>query len=86
MTIAVSGQVHVVTGFSYAAPVVESVSGCQNVSASSVHLPGGTLDCPREPSGEVLTITGRHFGYEGVKLLLGGKECILEALCECSVM
>lgn len=82
VTIAVAGQVAAAVGFSYAAPTVTSVTGCMNTSASGAEIADGTMDCPRNPDGVVLTIHGQNFGYEGVQLLLGGKECTQVALGE----
>jgi hypothetical protein len=39
---------------SYAAPAVTSVSGCTNSTGSS----GSTIDCPRDGSSTVITVTG----------------------------
>jgi hypothetical protein len=56
---------------SYAAPVVTSVSGCTNSSSGS----GGgfsTIDCPRDGSSTVITVTGTNFGPINAKIMIGG--------------
>jgi hypothetical protein len=56
---------------SYAAPAVTSVSGCANSSSSG----GGfsTVDCPRDGSSTVITVTGRNFGPTNAKIMIGGR-------------
>jgi hypothetical protein len=52
----------------YAAPVIEEISGCSASSSSSI------IDCSRL-GGNMLLIRGRNFGVEGATVTVGGIPC-----------
>jgi hypothetical protein len=77
MTVVVGDQASEAFTISYARPEVYSVSGCQDVGEQGNEIFNGTVDCPREGNGTVLTIVGRHFGPSEQLVLVGGRECPL---------
>jgi len=52
----------------YAAPMIEEISGCSSSSPSSI------IDCSRQ-GGNMLLIRGRNFGFEGATVTVGGIPC-----------
>lgn len=50
---------------SYASPVVEAVSGCDDDGLT-------TVNCPRDGNGTYITVTGTNFGPSAAQVLVGG--------------